>query len=101
MRILGIESSADDSGVALIDADGHPPSGGGKNFSFKILANEISSQSGLHAEYGGIYPNLAKREHAKNLPILSEKISEEAKDGYPFVRSANATLRFRCVPVRP
>lgn len=30
-----------------------------------------------------------------------ERISEETNDGYPFVRSANATLRFRCVPSRP
>ena len=69
MRILGIETSADDTGIALIEAEGAYCT----DFSFKVLANEVSSQN-VHAEYGGIYPNLAKREHAKNLPLLLEKM---------------------------
>ncbi|MCR4325296.1 MAG: tRNA (adenosine(37)-N6)-threonylcarbamoyltransferase complex transferase subunit TsaD [Patescibacteria group bacterium] len=68
MRILAIESSADDSGVALVEAVGKF----GDDFRFSVLANEIASQH--HEEYGGIYPNVAKKEHQKNLPILYEKI---------------------------
>ena len=67
MRILGIETSADDTGVAFIEAEGTF----GASFRFSLLANEIASQE--HAEYGGIYPNLAKNEHKKNLPLLLEK----------------------------
>lgn len=65
MKILGIETSADDTGVALIDATGEF----GPDFRFKVSANFASSQP-IHAQYGGIFPALAKREHAKNLPIL-------------------------------
>lgn len=70
MRILGIETSADDTGVALIETNGSF----GEDFSFKILGNALASQTAIHQEYGGIYPNLAKREHGKNLPVVFEKV---------------------------
>src|SRR5207244_946477 len=38
------------------------------------------SQAALHAEYGGVYPNLAKREHLKNLPVLFEKFKDAKVD---------------------
>ena len=72
MRILGIETSADDTGIALSEATGGPPAGGWSDFRFSVLGNEVASQQ--HAEYGGIYPNLAKNEHIKNLPLLLQKI---------------------------
>ncbi|PIR82488.1 tRNA (adenosine(37)-N6)-threonylcarbamoyltransferase complex transferase subunit TsaD [Candidatus Kaiserbacteria bacterium CG10_big_fil_rev_8_21_14_0_10_59_10] len=75
MRILGIETSADDTGIALIDASGTF----GPDFRCSVLANELASQN-VHAAYGGIYPNLAKREHAKNLPILLTRALSACKD---------------------
>lgn len=69
MKVLGIETSADDTGIALIEADGTF----GDNFSMEILADGISSQS-IHTQYGGIFPAMAKKEHAKNLPILFENV---------------------------
>ena len=48
--------------------------GGIQNTSFKILANASNSQIKIHAQYGGVYPMLAKREHIKNLPILLEEV---------------------------
>jgi len=74
MRILGIETSADDTGVALIEADGTF----GADFNFKVLGNAVASQS-VHASYGGIFPAIAKREHAKNLVPTLEKVLREAK----------------------
>lgn len=71
MKILGIETSADDTGIALIEAEGKF----GPDFRFEILANEVCSQK-IHAEYGGIYPNLAKREHTQNLPLLLKKVRD-------------------------
>ncbi len=68
MKILGIETSADDTGVALIEAEGE-----GKGFRFKVLGNKVATQT-IHKEYGGIFPAMAKREHAKNLPILFNRI---------------------------
>lgn len=67
MKILGIETSCDETAVALIDASGTF----GEDFRFKALGHGLISQASLHAEFGGVFPNLAKREHAKNLvPVL-------------------------------
>ncbi|HWB33872.1 MAG TPA: tRNA (adenosine(37)-N6)-threonylcarbamoyltransferase complex transferase subunit TsaD, partial [Candidatus Paceibacterota bacterium] len=49
-------------------------------FSFTVLKNVLLSQAQLHAEYGGVYPNLAKREHEKNLPVLFEQFKDEEYD---------------------
>ncbi len=74
MRILGIETSADDTGIALIEATGEF----GVDFRFLVRANEVASQQ--HAQYGGIYPNVAKNEHIKNLPLLLEKVRYTCAD---------------------
>ena len=59
MLILGIESSCDETGVALYD------SGRG------LLAHALHSQIALHAEYGGVVPELASRDHVrKAVPLL-------------------------------
>ena len=74
MKILAIETSCDETGVTIFEA-----TGGVKNASFKILANNLSSQAKLHEQYGGVFPMMAKREHIKNLPLLLEKTLKEAK----------------------
>src|SRR3989338_11345525 len=72
MRILSIETSCDETALALIDATGNPKESG---VHFSVLSNVILSQVKLHAEYGGVYPSLAKREHAKNLiPLFKEAL---------------------------
>jgi N6-L-threonylcarbamoyladenine synthase len=63
MLILSIETSCDDTGVALLDI---------KKGQIKVLADFVSSQNEIHAPYGGVVPNLAVRAHYKNLPILLE-----------------------------
>jgi N6-L-threonylcarbamoyladenine synthase len=68
-RILGIETSCDETALAIVEA-----SGGLKNPKFKILKNLVASQIKIHRPFGGVVPNLAKREHLKNLPILLKKI---------------------------
>jgi N6-L-threonylcarbamoyladenine synthase len=69
MRIYAIETSCDETGIAIIEA-----SGGLKNPKFKIIKNFVASQIKIHRPFGGVVPNLAKREHLKNLPILFKKI---------------------------
>jgi len=69
MIVLGIETSCDDTGIALLEE---------KEGRFEILSNIISSQAKLHTNYGGVYPSLAKREHQKNLPIAFKKALKEA-----------------------
>lgn len=69
MKILAIETSCDETGICLIEANEN---------RVKILGNQLYSQVALHAKYGGVYPNMAKREHAENLVPLLEKCLEES-----------------------
>lgn len=75
MRILGIETSCDETAISLIEADGDYAA----DFHFRILGDMTLSQAKLHAEFGGVYPNLAKREHAKNFTPILAKVLDEAK----------------------
>ena len=68
MKILAIETSCDDTAIALVEVKG-----GLKEPRFKILRNLVSSQIKLHRPYGGVVPMLAKREHEKNLPKILQK----------------------------
>ena len=74
MKILSIETSCDDTAITIIEAKK-----GIKDASFEILANTSNSQIAIHAQYGGVFPALAKREHIKNLPILLEQVLKEAR----------------------
>ncbi len=62
MKILAIETSCDETAVCILEAKG-----GVKKPVFKLLSNSLFSQAKLHEEFGGVYPNLARREHQKNL----------------------------------
>jgi N6-L-threonylcarbamoyladenine synthase len=65
MRVLGIESSCDETGVALFDT--------GRG----LLAHALHSQIALHAEYGGVVPELASRDHVrKTLPLVRAVLDE-------------------------
>ncbi len=74
MRILSIETSCDETAISIIDA-----SGGIKKPKFSILADAVASQISVHAQYGGVFPMMAKREHAKNIVPLFKKALSEAK----------------------
>lgn len=67
--ILAIETSCDETSAALVRC-----SGALKAPRFKILKNIVSSQIAVHRPFGGVVPNLAKREHLKNLPIVLRQI---------------------------
>jgi N6-L-threonylcarbamoyladenine synthase len=78
MKILGIETSCDETGVCIIEVEGN---------TVKVLGNQLYSQIAKHQEFGGVFPMLAKREHAKNLVPLLEACLDEAdllrsKDDY-------------------
>ena len=76
MIILGIETSCDDTAIAIL---GVSPKRGYKIPRFRVLSNIISSQTKIHTKYGGVVPSLAKREHQKNLVPVLHKALEEAK----------------------
>ncbi len=69
INILAIETSCDDTAIAILEIE---------NCKLKIAANIVSSQVKLHAQYGGVYPFLAKREHQKNLPLVFKKAMKKA-----------------------
>jgi len=74
MKILGIETSCDETAVSVVEAEG-----GLDNLNFKLLGSAINSQIEIHKQYGGVFPTLAKREHIKNLPIVYEQALVNAK----------------------
>jgi len=68
MKILAIETSCDDSCIAIAECSAS---------KFKLLSNLISSQIEIHRKWGGVYPALARREHQKNLtPLLAQALKE-------------------------
>ncbi|MFZ2620980.1 MAG: tRNA (adenosine(37)-N6)-threonylcarbamoyltransferase complex transferase subunit TsaD [Minisyncoccia bacterium] len=72
MKILSIETSCDETAVSIVEA-----TGGSENPTFIVLGNALFSQIAIHKEYGGVFPMLAKREHAKNLsPILKKALTD-------------------------
>ncbi len=74
MKILAIETSCDETAIAIVEAAGDE-----KSASFAVLGNTLISQIDIHKEYGGVFPALAKREHAKNLVPILEAALEEAE----------------------
>jgi N6-L-threonylcarbamoyladenine synthase len=70
MNILAIETSCDETAVALVRA---------KKNSFEVVEDLVSSQIKVHAPFGGVVPNLAAREHLKNLPMLLRKLIKKHK----------------------
>jgi len=73
MIILGIETSCDETAICIIETDDNSATQ-----KIKILGNQLYSQIALHAQYGGVFPMMAKREHTKNLVPLLEKCLEES-----------------------
>ncbi len=69
MRILGIESSCDETAAAVFD-----PSAG-------LLSNVVSSQVAVHGAYGGVVPELASREHLKSVLPVVERALADASSG--------------------
>ncbi len=67
MRILAIETSCDDTGVAILEI---------RNSKFEIRSNVVASQA-IHQQYGGVFPAMAKREHQRNLlPVFQQALTE-------------------------
>ena len=73
MIVLGIETSCDDTGIAIIKVSGK------RRPIFNILSNVVSSQIKVHQKYGGVVPNLAAREHLRNIEPCLKTALKEAK----------------------
>ncbi len=65
MRVLGIETSCDETGIAIFDDQKG------------ILSHQLYSQVKLHADYGGVVPELASRDHVrKTIPLIQAALQE-------------------------
>ena len=64
--VLGIETSCDETAVAVLDGEGH------------ILSNVLDSQVAVHAPFGGIVPELASRRHMERLEVLTREALDRA-----------------------
>lgn len=65
MRVLGIESSCDETGAAIVDEKG------------RVLSDVVQSQVAVHAPYGGVIPELASRDHLRNFgPVVHEALAK-------------------------
>lgn len=80
MRVLGVETSCDETGVAVYDSDQG------------LLGHTVYSQVALHAEYGGVVPELASRDHIRKvLPLIEETLAQagttkDQLDGIAYTR---------------
>jgi len=72
MLILSIETSCDETAVSLVEATGDFP-----NASYRTLGDALFSQIDIHRQYGGVFPAVAKREHAKTLvPMFTQALAQ-------------------------
>ena len=86
MNILAIETSCDETGIALLTiTPGALPKA-------IVRENLVATQIKLHRQFGGVVPNLAKREHLKNLPILFVRLQKK-------LRAANIPFTFDMITV--
>ncbi|MCX6800292.1 MAG: tRNA (adenosine(37)-N6)-threonylcarbamoyltransferase complex transferase subunit TsaD [Candidatus Falkowbacteria bacterium] len=70
MKILGIETSCDETAASIIE---------GKGNEVKVISNIVFSQIKIHAKYGGVVPEVAAREHVVNIIPVIEKALKKAK----------------------
>ncbi|NPA51776.1 MAG: tRNA (adenosine(37)-N6)-threonylcarbamoyltransferase complex transferase subunit TsaD [Aquificae bacterium] len=80
MIVLGIETSCDDTAIGIY----HSEKG--------LLSNVVSSQINLHQEWGGIYPELAAREHTKNITTVLDLALKEANITLKEIDAISATI---------
>lgn len=74
MNLLAIETSCDETAISIMNFEKEQK----ENVEFSLLSNHVLSQINLHREFGGVFPSLAKREHAKNIVKIFIECLKEA-----------------------
>ncbi len=89
MRVLGIETSCDETGIAVYDSEKG------------LMAHIVYSQIALHADYGGVVPELASRDHIrKTLPLIKETLAQGNIDVESIAALENlADTTTNCIPM--
>ena len=104
MLILGIETSCDETSAAVVEETGDPLR------PWAIRSNVVASQAQIHREWGGVVPELASRQHIRDICGVVERTLDDATDvadvlaggklGYHAAPLA-VNLKLRCDHVRP
>nr|HPI97080.1 tRNA (adenosine(37)-N6)-threonylcarbamoyltransferase complex transferase subunit TsaD [Gammaproteobacteria bacterium] len=66
MKVLGIETSCDETGIAIYDTEKG------------LIADQLYSQIDLHAQFGGVFPEVASRDHIKKIVPLIQNACQQA-----------------------
>lgn len=90
MRVLGIETSCDETGVAVVEFD--------QAGRARVIGEALASQIPLHQLYGGVVPELAAREHMRSLPILLEQLFSELSDQHGVTPKSVDAIGVTCGP---
>jgi tRNA N6-adenosine threonylcarbamoyltransferase len=76
MTVLGIETSCDETAAAVVATTGEPAK------PWRVLSNVIASQADIHREWGGVVPEIASRQHVRDICGVVERALDEAPCGW-------------------
>lgn len=78
MNLLSIETSCDETAISIMNFEKKEKESQNGLVKFEVLSNHVLSQINIHREFGGVFPTLAKREHAKNIVKIFTECLKEA-----------------------
>jgi N6-L-threonylcarbamoyladenine synthase len=84
MRVLGIESSCDETAAAIVEA----PEDGGR---WQLRSSVVASQVAIHREWGGVVPELAARQHLRDICGVVEQALEDARSSWSDIDAIAVT----------
>src|SRR5439155_24318907 len=85
MRILGIETSCDETSAAVVEETGDAAA------PWAIRSNVVASQVAIHREWGGVVPELASRQHIRDICAVVERALAEAGTAWPDLGAVAVT----------
>ncbi len=95
MRILGIETSCDETGAAVIEAKTAPPEVGSESKKVTLISNVLASSLSLHSKTGGIIPETAAREQIKYIiPVIERALVQSGYSEKKMVNGKSSMVNF-------
>ena len=85
MKILGIETSCDETAAAVVETTGDPAK------PWRLLSNVVASQADIHREWGGVVPEIASRQHVRDICGVVERALRVADSGWSDVEAIAVT----------
>ena len=89
MRVLGIETSCDETAAAVVEAGSREPGAG--NRLWHLRSNVVASQADIHREWGGVVPELASRQHIRDICGVVERALADAGAGWSDIDALAVT----------